>query len=187
VDEPDQPLQDGEDALAGMNRPRPQHRRNELAGVPIEDHERMQHALVVVAVAGHPFLLAVGRIIGPIEVEDDAKQVVLNSAGQLNPEYDATALKRGNAAKDGRRPLSRHHLQVLRSVLEAERAEGRRPPWSALARQWKRDHLDDTHYVNDFDGRLFRQDFIWTRERVMHPTYAWSDDFLGFRDVVSNE
>jgi len=49
-----------------------QDRSDELAGVPIEDQERMVHIAAVIPMVGNPFLLAVRRIICAVEVEDDA-------------------------------------------------------------------------------------------------------------------
>jgi hypothetical protein len=44
---------------------------NELARLTIEDQERVGHVLAAIAVLGHALLLAMRRIGGTIDVEDD--------------------------------------------------------------------------------------------------------------------
>lgn len=68
----DQTLEDGEGSLAGMGRPRTEHRGDQVAGVPIEDQQGMEHVLLVVPMVGDALLVDVGRVIGAVEVEDDA-------------------------------------------------------------------------------------------------------------------
>jgi hypothetical protein len=48
-----------------------QHRGDDLPRLAIEDQQRMVHVLPKVAVVGAPVLLAMGRIVGAIEVEHD--------------------------------------------------------------------------------------------------------------------
>lgn len=46
--------------------------RDELAGVTVEDEQGMVHVLPVETVVGDAFLLTVGRIVGAVQIEDDA-------------------------------------------------------------------------------------------------------------------
>jgi hypothetical protein len=79
----DQTLEDGEGSLAGMGRPRTEHRGDQVAGVPIEDQQGMEHVLLAVPMVGDALLVASAgraslgdplrcRVIGAVEVEDDA-------------------------------------------------------------------------------------------------------------------
>jgi hypothetical protein len=72
LDEPNQALEDGECSPAGMTGPGTEHRGDELAGIAIEDQERVEHVLLVIAVVSDALLVAVRGVIGAIEVEDDA-------------------------------------------------------------------------------------------------------------------
>lgn len=45
--------------------------RDELIGVTVKDQQRMDHVLLGVAIIGNTFLVAMCRIVGPIEVEHD--------------------------------------------------------------------------------------------------------------------
>ncbi len=73
TEEPNQPFEDGQRTAAGMTGPGTQDGRDELAGVAIEDQERVIHVLAVEAVVGDPFLLAMRGIIGAIQIEDDVR------------------------------------------------------------------------------------------------------------------
>ncbi len=53
--------------------------RDELLGVAVEDEQRMVDVLAVVAVVGAALLIAVGGVVGAVEVEQDA----LGRAGVL--------------------------------------------------------------------------------------------------------
>ena len=58
-------------AAAAAGVARAQDRRDELAGVAAEDEQREVHVLAEEAVVGRPLLPAVGRVVGPVEVEHD--------------------------------------------------------------------------------------------------------------------
>ena len=52
-----------------------QHDRDDrLAGLAVEGQERVVHVLAVVAAVGASFLPAVGGVVGPVQVEDDARR-----------------------------------------------------------------------------------------------------------------
>jgi hypothetical protein len=71
TDVANQPFENGECSPTGMRRPRTKDGRDELAGRAIEDQERMVHMLTIIPVVGDTFLLAMGGIIGTVEVEDN--------------------------------------------------------------------------------------------------------------------
>ena len=52
----------------------PQECRDELSGVPVEDQERVEDALLVVAVVVGTFLIAVRGIVCCVEVQKDARR-----------------------------------------------------------------------------------------------------------------
>jgi hypothetical protein len=62
---------DGDGAVAGVGIAGAQHGGDELAGVAVEDQQRVIHVLAEVAVVGRAFLLAVGGIIGAVTVQQD--------------------------------------------------------------------------------------------------------------------
>ena len=49
----------------------PQHRRNQLVGVTIEDQQGVVHVLPIEGMIGGPFLGTIGRVIGAIEVQEN--------------------------------------------------------------------------------------------------------------------
>ena len=63
-------LQEGHRRVAGVGGARPQDRRDEVPGLAVEDEQGMVHVLPEVAVVGAPFLVAVGRIVGGVEVQE---------------------------------------------------------------------------------------------------------------------
>ena len=66
-----QAAQHQHDEAAAVDVARAQDGGDQVAGVAVEDQQRVVHVLAVVAVVGHPFLLAVGRVVGPVEVQQD--------------------------------------------------------------------------------------------------------------------
>ena len=64
-------LEDRLDPSAAMGIAGAQHGGDELMGLAVEDQQRVEHVLAVEAVVGAPFLRPMGRVIRPIEVEDD--------------------------------------------------------------------------------------------------------------------
>ena len=65
------PLEDGDHPPAGVHGAGPQDGGDELVGLAVEDEQRMIHVLAVVAVVGAAFLLAVRRVVGAIQIEQD--------------------------------------------------------------------------------------------------------------------
>ena len=70
---PHQALEDGHGAPGAVGVARAQDGGDELVGVAVEDQQRVVHVLAVVAVVGGPLLLAVGRVVGPVQVEQDPR------------------------------------------------------------------------------------------------------------------
>ena len=70
---PHQALEDAEGAPTGVAGARPQHGGDELARLPVEDQQRVVHVLAIIAMVGHAFLPAVGRIVRAIKVEHDVR------------------------------------------------------------------------------------------------------------------
>jgi hypothetical protein len=58
-----------------------------LVGVAVEDEQRMVHVRAVVAMVGGSFLLPIGRIVGAVEVQEDAAgRFVLPACRQVEVE-----------------------------------------------------------------------------------------------------
>ena len=72
ADQPHQPFEDGHHTITGVDGAGSQDGGDELIGVPIEDEERVVHVLAEVAVVALPLLLPMHRIVGPIQVQQDA-------------------------------------------------------------------------------------------------------------------
>jgi hypothetical protein len=51
-----------------------QDRGDQLVGVAVEDEQRVVHVLAIVAVIARPFLRAVGRVVGRVEIEHDPRR-----------------------------------------------------------------------------------------------------------------
>jgi hypothetical protein len=60
--------------MPGVGGARAQDGGDELAGLPVEDEQRVVHVLPVIPMIGAPLLLPMRRVVGAVQVEDDVRR-----------------------------------------------------------------------------------------------------------------
>jgi hypothetical protein len=114
------PPQDQHGEPTRMTAPGAEDRRDQVAGVAIKDEQGMVHVLAIVAMVADAFLLPVRRVIGPIEVQDDA-------LGRPRPFALADVeFEQGRRQRFDRVAIDRV-LQAREGRLAGQRGAGRRP------------------------------------------------------------